>query len=249
MSAALGGARTATIPAYVSGLPKATLPERVALAGQWRARGFRGIKYAGVVAREGVAEEMHALRAALPPDTDLMVDLHWRYTADEALALARVLADARPYFIEAPCAPEDVAGLERVAAEAGLPVAAGEEWRNVYEAQLRLDRARLAYVQPEMAHTGVSQFVAIAALAAAKGVATIPHATIGVGIFMAASLHAVRDASTAVRTTSTSTRCSIATCSTSTPRCIARRASTISRTGPGHGVTPRPELWQHVVRG
>ena len=72
------------------------------------------------------------------------------------------MAAARPYFIEAPCAPEDVAGLSRVAAESGLPVAAGEEWRNVFEAQLRLDYAPLAYVQPEMAHTGVSQFVAIA---------------------------------------------------------------------------------------
>jgi galactonate dehydratase len=248
LSAALGGARAVTIPAYVSGLPKATLPERVALAGQWRARGFRGIKYAGVVAREGVAEEMHALRAALPPDTDLMVDLHWRYTADEALALARVLADARPYFIEAPCAPEDVAGLERVAAEAGLPVAAGEEWRNAYEAQLRLERARLAYVQPEMAHTGVSQFVAIAALAAAKGVATIPHATIGVGIFMAASLHA----------SATLGRCPYHEYQHSvfdrnlqyvdtTMHCAA--GAYHLPTGPGHGVTPRPELWQHIVRG
>jgi len=41
-----------------------------------------------------------------------------------------------------------------------------------------------------MAHTGVSQFVEIAKLAQACGAGVIPHATIGVGIFMAASLHA-----------------------------------------------------------
>ena len=75
-----------------------------------------------------------------------------------------------------------------------MPVAAGEEWRNVFEAKLRLARAPLAYVQPEMAHTGVSQFVAIAKLAQARGAGVIPHATIGVGIFMAASLHASADA-------------------------------------------------------
>ena len=86
---ALGGARVDRIPAYVSGLPLATLPERVQLAQHWHARGFRGIKYAAVVSREGVAVEMHALRAALPPGADLMVDLHWQYPADEALALAR----------------------------------------------------------------------------------------------------------------------------------------------------------------
>ena len=89
LAQALGGARVSRIPAYVSGLPMATLPERVALAQQWYARGFRGIKYAAVVSREGVAAEMHALRAALGPGADLMVDLHWQYSAGEALALAR----------------------------------------------------------------------------------------------------------------------------------------------------------------
>lgn len=55
---------------------------------------------------------------------------------------------------------------------------------------MRLSRAPLAYVQPEMGHTGVSQFLAITKLAEEHGAAVIPHATIGVGIFMAASLHA-----------------------------------------------------------
>ena len=185
----LGGARTRHLPAYASGLPKATLTERVELALAFSKQGFRGVKYAGVVSREGVVEEMHALRAALP-DADLMVDLHWRYTADEALNLARELAPARPYFIEAPCAPEDVEALATVASQSKVPVAAGEEWRNVFEAKLRLAHASLAFVQPEMAHTGVSQFLEIARLSQARGAGIIPHATIGVGIFMAASLHA-----------------------------------------------------------
>ena len=190
LAQALGGATRQRIPAYVSGLPRATLEARVALAREWVDRGYRAIKYASVVSDEGVIAEMHALRDALGPCIDLMVDLHWRYTADEAIAVAMALAAAKPYFIEAPCPPEDVAGLARVASSSAVPVAAGEEWRNAYEAQLRLERARLAYVQPEMAHTGVSQFIAISRLAEQAGAAVIPHATIGVGIFMAASLHA-----------------------------------------------------------
>jgi len=141
LSTLLGGARMTRIPAYASGLPKATLAERVALARTFVARGFLGIKYAAVISHEGVVEEMHALREALP-DVDLMVDLHWRYDADEALRLARELAPARPYFVEAPCASEDVDALAEVAAHAGVPVAAGEEWHNVHEARLRLPRAR-----------------------------------------------------------------------------------------------------------
>lgn len=190
LAQALGGARAGRVPAYVSGLPRATLGERVALAAEWRARGFRAIKYAAAVSHEGVVAEMRALRAALGDDVDLMVDLHWKYGADEAIAIARDLADLRPRFIEAPCAPEDVDGLARVAAAAPMPVAAGEEWRNVLEARMRVPRAKLAVLQPEMGHTGVSQFLAIARLAAEHRMQVIPHATIGVGIFMAASLHA-----------------------------------------------------------
>jgi galactonate dehydratase len=96
---ALGGAKTARIPAYVSGLPCTTLDARVQLARAWLARGFRGVKYAGVMSEAGVVDEMQALRAALGADADLMVDLHWRYAADEALAIARRMAPSRPYFI------------------------------------------------------------------------------------------------------------------------------------------------------
>lgn len=248
LAEALGGRRRDTIPAYVSGLPKAALAERVALAQTWRARGFRGVKYAAVVSHEGVAEEMHALRAGLGPDADLMVDLHWRYDADAALALCRDLSRARPYFIEAPCAPEDIGGLARVARESGLPVAAGEEWHNLHEAQQRLDVAPLAYVQPEMAHTGVSQFMAIGAMAQERGAAVIPHATIGVGIFMAASLHA----------SAALARCPYHEYQHSvfdrnlefvdTAMACAEGRYALPE-GPGLGVTPRDALWRHTASG
>ena len=246
VSQALGGARTTRIPAYVSGLPRATLDERVLLARDWIDRGYRAIKYAGVVADAGVVAEMRALRDALGSGVDLMADMHWRYGADEAIAIASRMAAAEPFFIEAPCAPEDIAGLARVASESGVPVAAGEEWHNAHEAALRLDHARLAFVQPEMAHTGVSQFIAIAELAARMGAATIPHATIGIGVFMAASLHAAATLprcpyheyqhsvfDNALRFIDTSMRCAAGFYEVPA--------------GPGLGVTPRADLWQHVV--
>jgi galactonate dehydratase len=185
----LGGARTDRLAAYASGLPRAALEERVALARDLSAAGFRGVKFAAAVSHEGVVEEMQALRKALP-DADLMVDLHWQHSAAEALEIAWRLEDAHPAFIEAPCASEDIDGLARVARESPVPVASGEEWHNAHEARWRLERAPIAFVQPEIAHAGVTQFLAIAALARDHGASVIPHATIGVGIFMAASLHA-----------------------------------------------------------
>ena len=48
----------------------------------------------------------------------------------------------------------------------------------------------MSILQPEIGHTGISQFMQIARMANAFHVKVIPHASIGIGIFQAASLHA-----------------------------------------------------------
>jgi L-alanine-DL-glutamate epimerase-like enolase superfamily enzyme len=186
----LGGQRQSRIPCYVSGLPRKTIAEKVELAMAWKAKGYRAFKFAAAVSHEGIVAEMCALRDALGPDVDLMVDLHWKFTAAEAIQLIDRLAIYRPMFVEAPCAPEDIEGLARVASASRVPVAGGEEWRTIYEYIPRLEQRCVSFIQPEMGHTGVSQFRAICTLADAFHCRVIPHATIGIGIFMAASLHA-----------------------------------------------------------
>ena len=186
----LGGQRTDRLPAYVSGLPRATLAERVKLAREWVGKGYDAVKYAAAVSHEGIVAEMRALREALGPDVKLMVDLHWKFTAAEAVQLIDELTPYRPYFAEAPCAPEDIDGLAEVAARTRVPIAGGEEWRTIFEAMPRLARRAVSVLQPEMGHTGVTQFLAIARLAVAFHARVMPHASIGVGIFQAASLHA-----------------------------------------------------------
>jgi L-alanine-DL-glutamate epimerase-like enolase superfamily enzyme len=186
----LGPSVNVTVPGYLSGLPAATLEGRVALAIDQYAAGSRAFKFAAVVSHEGVVAEMAALRAALGSDAQIMVDLHWKFTATQALELIRALEPYQPHFVEAPVKPEDQAGLARVARESRVPIAAGEEWYTAYEAENRLASTPLAFLQPEMGHTGVTQFRRIARVAAEHGVAIAPHATIGAGLFLAASLQA-----------------------------------------------------------
>lgn len=188
--ALLGTRQRDSIAGYVSGLPAATVAEKVAMARTFAAQGHDAFKLHAVVSHDGIAEEMAALRAALGEQVQLMVDLHWKFDHAQALALANELLPSRLTFIEAPLKPEDVAGLIALGADSPIPVAAGEEWPTDYVARLRLDGGTLAYVQPEMGHTGITQFLRIARLAARHGVQVAPHATIGGGIFMAASLHA-----------------------------------------------------------
>ena len=243
----LGGHRTDSIPAYVSGLPGATLADKVTLARDFAARGFDAFKYAAAVSFDGIEEEMRALREALGPEAKLMVDLHWKFTAGEAIALIERLAPYAPYFVEAPCAPEDLEGQAQVAAASRVPVALGEELRTVFEYRPRFTQRAMTFAQPEMGHTGISQFMQIAHMANAFHVRVIPHASVGVGIYQAASLHAsaalpnvpmheyqhsVFDRNLAFVNT--------------TMRC-ERGVFTLPE-GPGLGIEPAEALWKFVRR-
>tara|TARA_R110002049_G_scaffold285698_1_gene466667 strand:+ start:37113 stop:38282 length:1170 start_codon:yes stop_codon:yes gene_type:complete len=186
----LGGLRRDRIPAYVSGLPEPTLTKRVDLALSWQSRGFDSFKFAAPVADDGVAAEIAELRLALGVRSRIACDMHWSQSRDEAVSLAKQMLPHQPWFIEAPVATEDIDGLAWVAARAGCAVAAGEEWRTVFDAKSRIDRQACQIIQPEMGHTGVTQFLRIANYAQAHHLSIMPHATIGAGIFLAASLQA-----------------------------------------------------------
>jgi len=186
----LGGSRRRSLPAYVSGLPRATLAERCDMARDWVDRGFRAIKFAAAMSDDGIVTEMAALREAVGPEVDLMVDLHWKFEAAEAIRLIRRLEAYNLYFAEAPCQPEDMEGQARVARGIAVPLALGEEWRTVYEYRPRLEARACGIVQPEIGHTGITQFARIARMAEAFHLNVIPHASISCGLFMAASLQA-----------------------------------------------------------
>ena len=190
MSALLGGRRHHTLPAYVSGLPKATLKERCDLAVEWAGRGYKAIKFAAAMSDDGIVQEMAALREAVGPGVALCVDLHWKFTAGDAIRLIRRLEQHNLWFAEAPCAPEDLEGQAQVARSIGGPLALGEEWRTVFEYRPRFEARAMSIIQPEMGHTGITEFHRIGVMAHAFHVDTIPHASIGCGIFMAASLQA-----------------------------------------------------------
>lgn len=184
----LGGKRQGSIPAYVSGLPEETLEKRCELAGGWKGRGFSDFKFALPVADNGVKAEMAALRQELGADSRIAIDLHWALDSSSALELVSEVEPFDPWFLEAPVPPEEIEQLREVAMQSGQQIAVGEEWRTAYDARLRLERGACHIVQPEMGHTGITEFVRICRCAAEREVAVIPHATIGSGIFLAASL-------------------------------------------------------------
>jgi len=186
----LGEFQHQRIPAYVSGLPEDTLTKRCALAKSWQDRGFDSFKFALPVADDGAVAEIRALRETLGEEARIAIDLHWSLSGPDAVALAEELTPFHPWFLEAPVATEEIETLRKVAQNSDQKIAVGEEWRTVYDARLRIDREACHIVQPEMGHTGITQFKRITDHADRHGLEVIPHATIGSGIFLAASLQA-----------------------------------------------------------
>jgi galactonate dehydratase len=187
LQAAIGVPGPGVLSCYVSGLPPKTTAARVELAVAWKERGFDAVKLPISATDNGDAVgEFAALREALGPDHKIAIDLHWKFAIDETIAMDRDLAPYDPWFLEAPVKPEDIAAQIAVGLAIKAPLALGEEWRTEWDYIPRATACSI--IQPEMGHTGITQFMRIARRAKAIDCRIIPHATIGLGIFMAASL-------------------------------------------------------------
>lgn len=184
----LGGAFREFIPAYVSGLPRATDEERSELASEWEQKGATAVK---LHLGHGIENDLATVDAVTgaAPRLKVAVDAHWAYSQSEALRLANGLADRGAWFLEAPLAPEDEEGHAELRARSRIPIAVGETLRNRYEFS-RWHRARsLDISQPDIGRTGITEGMVIGELAAANHVPVAPHHSVGMGIVLAAGLH------------------------------------------------------------
>ena len=186
----LGGAHRERVACYVSGLPRPTAEERVALALEYVALGFSAFKLAaGHGARADVAS-IKALREALGDEATLLLDAHWVYALDEAVLLGHALAGLGVGFFEAPINPEDVESHAQLAAAVAVPIAHGETERTRYQFRPWLMRKAADILQPDVGRAGVSETVKIAAMAEAFNVQMAPHLSVGLGVCIAATIHA-----------------------------------------------------------
>lgn len=186
----LGAQRHARLPVYVSGLPEPTLAARAKLAKSWIDRGYSAVKFAAAVSDQGELAEIAALREALGPGPQILCDYHWQYTDQEAIKLITQMEAYDLAVAEAPVQSEDMEGQARVTQAVNTPVAIGEELRTAYEYRPRFVNRCMSIIQPEMAHMGITGFTQVGQMAQAFHCRVMPHATIGIGIAQAASLHA-----------------------------------------------------------
>ncbi|MFL5926068.1 MAG: mandelate racemase/muconate lactonizing enzyme family protein [Gaiellaceae bacterium] len=179
----LGGACHERVPAYANGwyTGERTPDEFAARAAAAVARGYRALKVdpfgAGGLrlSRAELAAAralVTAVRDAVGPQVELLLEGHGRFNASTAIEVARALADLDLGWFEEPVQPEDLAGLRAVAAAAPIPLAAGERVYTRYDAQRLLETGAVAVFQADPLHTGglleTKKMIALAELYSAQ---------------------------------------------------------------------------------
>ena len=162
-------------------------------------RGYKAFKFVNLpyvhqhapqAAVRHVEKLMQALREAVGPDVEIMLDFHGRAgSPGTALAFIEAVAPYGPMFVEEPIQPGDARSLARIAEKSPVPIAAGERLveRVEFDEIFRLRAVDIA--QPDIAHCGgLSEARKIAAMAETASIGIAPHNPLG-PIAGAAALH------------------------------------------------------------
>jgi D-galactarolactone cycloisomerase len=197
------GAAKDRVPAYASMIQLSTPEERVRMAVQLKAQGWKAIKlrahYQTVKEDIGMVE---AVRKAVGDDMEIMVDANqaqssgtWQpgvmWDFRRALQTARELERLSCYWLEEPrlrYAFDELAELNRLVS---IPIAGGENNRGVHEYRWMLEQNVFDILQPDiMVADGVTGFLEIGALAKAHNKIVVPHHG-GGNLGTIAQLHAI----------------------------------------------------------
>jgi L-alanine-DL-glutamate epimerase-like enolase superfamily enzyme len=173
----LGGFDPA-VPCYAGGIDlQLSTDALLAQTDRSLERGFRAIKMK--VGRERLSEDVdrvRVMREHLGADFPLMVDANMKWGVDEAIRAARALRPFDPLWLEEPIIPDDPAGHARVLREGGLPIAAGENLRSVWEFRQLIAGGGVSFPEPDVTNCGgITAFMKIAHLAEAFNLPVTSH--------------------------------------------------------------------------
>ncbi|HXI18836.1 MAG TPA: mandelate racemase/muconate lactonizing enzyme family protein [Chloroflexota bacterium] len=130
-----------------------------------------------------------AVREAIGPEAELLVDANSGYSVHTAITVGRMLERYRVFHYEEPIPYTDLDGLAQIAAALDIPVAVGEQQHTRYDFKDILLKGAADIVQPDVTKCGgLSEGKKIASLADAFGKYITTHTTT-VSVGLAAHLH------------------------------------------------------------
>jgi len=134
---------------------------------------------------------VRAIREAVGPDVDLLLEIHRRLAPVHAIELAKRLEEFEPYWYEEPCQAEHIEAIAEVRKNTRIPVVTGE---NIFtKAGFRpvFDYRAADIINPDVANTGgILELLEIAAMAEPYFVAVSPHNYNSTLLALSATVHA-----------------------------------------------------------
>ena len=132
---------------------------------------------------------VEAVRAAVGPDFDILIEMHGRFNPATAIEIARELEPFRPGWLEEPVPPENLRALKKVADAVHSPVATGERIHTRYEYRELFELQACDIIQMDPTHFGgLTEARKLAAWADCYYVLVAPHNVCG-PVGTAAVLH------------------------------------------------------------
>lgn len=127
---------------------------------------------------EGLAR-IAAVRAAVGPGIEVMVDAHWRFSPGGAAGLVRDVAEFRLFWLECPVAEANRAEIRRLrgmANDRGMRLAGAESLAGLAAYRPVIEAGCYDVLMPDAKHAGgIEEIRRIAALAQTAGVEIGPH--------------------------------------------------------------------------
>lgn len=174
----LGGARS-SVPMYTTegGWLHSSTSELIAEALEAQRLGFAGskIKIGRPLASEDRAR-LAAVRDAVGPDHEIMVDANQAFSRAEAMRRARDLEGLGIAWFEEPMPADDVQEHARLAAGTCVPIAVGESLYSISQFKEYLVAGAASILQVDVARVGgITPWIKVAHMAEAHNVPVCPH--------------------------------------------------------------------------
>ncbi|MFC3803236.1 mandelate racemase/muconate lactonizing enzyme family protein [Cohnella sp. GCM10012308] len=120
-----------------------------------------------------------AVRQAVGPDVDILIEGHNRFSVHTALQFAEAMAPHSPTWFEAPVPPSRISSVVEVARRSPVPIACGEDYynREQFAELLKHDAVHIIQLEPQF--LGLTASKQIAGMVHAHNGVTAPHSAQG----------------------------------------------------------------------
>ena len=139
------------------------------IPGRWRT-------YVGKEVEDAAVENVRAVREAVGPDVDILVEMHRRLAPMHAVRIAHEIEQYRPFWYEEPILAENIPALASVRQKINIPVVTGEELYTKFEFREVFERQAADILNPDVCNVGgILELKEIAAMAEPYFVVISPH--------------------------------------------------------------------------